>query len=111
MTIDDFRRIALSMPQAVEAEHMSHPDFRVKGKIFATIWPKEGWGMVKLKPDQQRDFMRIEPALFVPVKGGWGKRGCTNVKLEAAGEDSVYDALVAAWRNVAPKKLVEEADL
>jgi hypothetical protein len=111
MTIDDFRRIALSMPQAAEAEHMGHPDFRVNGKIFATIWPKEGWGMVKLKPDQQREFIRLEPAVFVPVKGGWGKRGCTNVKLEPAGEDSVYDALVAAWRNVAPKKLVDEADL
>ncbi|HEV3142249.1 MAG TPA: MmcQ/YjbR family DNA-binding protein [Gemmataceae bacterium] len=108
MTIDDFRRIALSMPQAIEAEHMGHPDFRVKGKIFATIWPAEGWGMVKLKPDQQRDFIRWEPAVFVPVKGGWGKRGCTNVKLEAAGESSVYDAMVAAWRNVAPKRLVEE---
>jgi predicted DNA-binding protein (MmcQ/YjbR family) len=69
MTIEDFRNIALSMPGASEKEHMGHPDFRVKGKIFATIWPNEDWGMVKLNPEQQHEFVRTEPKAFVAVKG------------------------------------------
>ena len=105
MTINDFRRIALSMPEASEGSHMGHPDFRVGGKIFATIWPDEGWGMVALTPEQQQDFVQDEPAMFVPVKGGWGRQGATNVRLESADAATVRRALVTAWRKRAPKKL------
>jgi hypothetical protein len=105
MTADDFRRIALSLPEAVESSHMHHPDFRVGNKIFATLGPGEAWGMVKLTPEEQALFVRTEPAVFVPVKGGWGRRGATTVRLENASEPSVYSALVTAWRKVAPKKL------
>ena len=108
MTVDDFRHLALSLPEAIESAHMGHPDFRVRNKIFATLWPNEALGMVKLTPDQQTLFVRSEPAIFVPVKGGWGRRGATNVRLEAANEASVRSALIAAWRNTAPKSLAEE---
>jgi hypothetical protein len=111
MTADDFRSIALSMPEASESAHMGHPDFRVMKKIFATLWPEENWGMVKLTPEQQREFVRAEPAIFKPVKGGWGRRGCTNVVLEVADETSLRSAMAAAWRNVAPKKLAEKYEL
>src|SRR5208282_565848 len=104
MTIDDFREIALSLPDAFESAHMGHPDFRVGGKIFATIWPDEGWGMVKLNVEQQQKFMDAEPEVFVPVKGGWGQKGATNVLLESADATTVRSALVTAWRNIAPKK-------
>jgi hypothetical protein len=107
MTIDDFRRLALSLPEVTESAHMGHPDFRVRGKIFATIWTEEGWGMVKLKPEQQASFRTIEPTVFVPVQGGWGQKGATHVRLEHADVTSVRNALVAAWRNVAPKRLAE----
>ena len=107
MTVDDFRRLALSLPEASEAAHMGHPDFRVRGKIFATIWPDDGWGMVKLKPEQQAMFMRDEPKAFVPVKGGWGRKGATNVRLESANPTTLRSALVTAWRNIAPKRLAE----
>jgi hypothetical protein len=111
MTADDFRRLALSLPEAVESSHMNHPDFRVRGKIFATLsYPGGDWGMVKLKPEQQRTFVSAEPTVFAPVKGGWGRRGATNVKLPAANEESVHRALLTAWCNVAPKRLVEELD-
>jgi hypothetical protein len=110
MTIDDFRRIALSLPEASEKSHMGHPDFRVRNKIFATIWPDETWGMVKLKPEQQKQFIRDEPKVFLPVKGGWGRQGCTNVRLEAASEPTVRSALLTAWRNAAPKTLAEELE-
>src|SRR6187455_2076168 len=100
-----FRRLALNLPEAVEQSHMGHPDFRVGGKIFATL-PKEAWGMVKLSPDDQRLFTRTAPDVFEPVAGVWGQRGATYVRLEAAEELTVRQAMVAAWRNTAPKKMV-----
>jgi hypothetical protein len=110
MTADEFRSLALSLPEATEESHMNHPDFRVRGKIFATLGPDEAWGMVKLTPVQQGIFIRTEPKVFEPVKGAWGKRGCTYVRLEVASEPSVRQALIAAWRNTAPKKLAQELE-
>jgi hypothetical protein len=110
MTANEFRSLALQLPEAEESAHMDHPDFRVRGKIFATLGPKEAWGMVKLTPEQQALFVRSESAVFQPVKGGWGKSGATQVILEDATEPSVRQALEAAWRNTAPKKLVKQFD-
>jgi hypothetical protein len=110
MTAQEFRDLALSLPEATEASHMGHPDFRVRGKIFATLGPDEAWGMAKLTPEQQTLFVRTEPNVFQPVNGAWGRRGCTYVRLEAATEPSVRQALVAAWRNTAPKRLVQQLD-
>lgn len=110
MTPDGFRRLALEMPEALEVGHMGHPDFRVRGKIFATLgYPDEAWGMVKLTSEQQEAFVSAEPTVFVPVKGGWGRGGATCVRLRAARTPSVRTALGAAWQNVAPRKLVREA--
>ena len=109
MTADDFRKLALSLPETAESAHMNHPDFRVKGKIFATLGPAgTDWGMVKLTPQQQTRWVALNPEVFAPVKGGWGRRGATNVRLPAATEDVVGPALVEAWGNVAPKRLVDE---
>jgi hypothetical protein len=85
VTDDDFRNIALSLPNASESAHMGHPDYRVRGKIFTTILPDEGWGMIKLTPEQQAIFVQAEPMVFVPVEGGWGRKGATSVRLESAG--------------------------
>ena len=107
----DFRRLALSFPEATENEHMDHPDFQVRGKIFATLgYPDERWGMVKLMPDQQVDFAIAEPEAFVPVKGAWGRRGATNVLLRSAKSASVKKALGLAWRSAAPKQLAEDLE-
>lgn len=89
---------------------MGHPDFRVRGKIFATIWPDAHWGMVKLTPAEQAILVQAEPAVFVPVKGGWGRRGATSMRLKAANKATLRSALVAAWRNAAPKRLAEQFD-
>jgi hypothetical protein len=111
VTADDFRRIALSLPGASESAHMGHPDFRVGGKIFATLGaPDEDWGMVKLTPLQQALLVQAEPAVFVPVKGGWGRRGATNVRLEPAQPATVRRAMVTAWQNVAPPALAEQLE-
>ena len=105
MTVEDFRRIALSFPDTVEASHMNHPDFRAKGKIFATLhYPDDGWAMVKLPPDQQQVFIESDPKVFVPVNGAWGRQGATNVLLKAAKEDTVRGALTFAWQSASQKK-------
>lgn len=111
-TVASFRRLALSMPEASEGAHMGHPDFRVKGKIFATLLPGDGqWGMVKLTPEQQRQFVTSNPGVFEPVKGGWGARGATQVRLAGVDSVTLRSAIITAWRNTAPKRLVEESGL
>jgi hypothetical protein len=111
MTAAEFRRLALSFPETAESSHMEHPDFRVGGKVFATLgYPSARWAMVKLMPDQQQDFVRAEPEVFVAVKGGWGRRGATNVRLKAVKKAALRKALEAAWRNTAPKRIVAKLD-
>lgn len=108
MTADDFRRIALSLPEALEVGHMGHPDFRVGKKIFATLgYPDDACGMVKLMPDQQALFVESSPKVFAPAKGTWGLHGSTVVYLPAAKPKSVREAMILAWRLVAPAKLAE----
>jgi hypothetical protein len=113
MTADEFRSLALALPEAIEQSHMGHPDFRVGGKIFATLGSPDGSrGMVKLTPEQQELFTQAKPEMFAAVPGGWGKRGATHVILDAADRGAVYDALLLAWRNTAPKRLAQRhADL
>jgi len=85
---------------------MNHPDFRVRGKIFATLgYPDDSWAMVKLNAEQQHEFVKTNPAIFSPVKGGWGRRGSTSVSLKKATKTVVKKALALAWRNAAPKGL------
>lgn len=106
MTASDFRKIALSLPEAEERAHMEHPDFRVAGKIFATLaYPDKSRGMVKLSPEDQHYFSKDYPDVFIPVKGAWGRRGATSVHLKPAKKDVLTRAIQAAWRNTAPKRL------
>ena len=109
MTTNDFRRMALALPETAEHAHMDHPDFRVRGKIFATLgYPAKGWGMVKLTPEQQHYFSKDNPNVFVPVNGAWGRRGATSVNLKAVSKETLQKAISAAWRNTAPKRLAEQ---
>ena len=109
MTAKDFRAIALSLPETEERKHMDHPDFRVAGKIFATLgYPDKTRGMVKLSPEEQHYFSKDYPDMFIPVKGVWGRRGATSVVLKAARKDILHRAIQAAWRNNAPKRLISQ---
>ena len=108
MTATDFRRIALSMPEAMESAHMAHPDFRVDGKIFATLgYPDEDHGMVVLPPEAQARFVKSDPAAFRPAKGAWGRRGSTCVCLETVDVPTLQRAMQIAWRKRAPKRLLK----
>jgi len=99
MNADDFRRIALSLEGAEEASHMGSPDFRVGGRIFATLASqRQGYGNLMLTPEQQAAFVDELPDVFLPVAGGWGKGGATHVRLTAANEDLLAGALRAAWK-------------
>jgi hypothetical protein len=107
MTVKDFRQIALSLPETEERAHMGHPDFRVAGKIFATLgYPDKTRAMVKLSPEDQHYFSRDHPEVFVPVKGAWGRRGATSVHIKAVRKEVLSKAIQAAWRNTAPKRLI-----
>jgi hypothetical protein len=106
MTSREFRELALSFPEAMESAHMHHPDFRVGGKIFATLgYPNENSATVKLSSDEQKEFVRSSPGVFTPAKGVWGRQGSTVVHLPPATIDIVREALAAACRNTAPKRL------
>ena len=106
MTVEGFRKLALSMPGAVESAHGNHPDFRAGGKVFASLgYPNDGFGMVKLTPEQQAAFMEKQPGVFEPCKGVWGLRGATSVHLVTATKTVLIEALAAALQEVtAPKR-------
>ena len=106
MTPAEFRRIALALPEAVEGAHMDHPDFRVGGKVFASLNADETRGMAKLTLPQQKRFVSELPGTFEPGPGAWGRGGATMIHLRPARKSAVLDALEAAWRNTAPKKLL-----
>jgi hypothetical protein len=99
LTPDDFRRIALSMPDAEEGSHMGSADFRVGGRIFATLAAeKQGYGNLMLDLEQQRMFVSELPEVFLPIPGGWGRMGITHIRLETANEDVLRGALQTAHR-------------
>ena len=99
MTIDDFRRIALSMEGAEESSHMGAADFRVGGRIFATLASaKQGYGNLLLDAERQTAFVEEMPAIFLPVHGGWGRMGATHIRLAKASEDVLAGALRTAWK-------------
>jgi len=103
MTENTFRKIALAMQGSIESAHMGHPDFRANGKIFATLHGDKKFGMVKLTPEQQQDFIGEHPEMFVPESGAWGRSGCTHVILNKAAEDVVGEAMTLAWQNTKNK--------
>jgi hypothetical protein len=99
MNASDFRRIALSFEGAEEGSHMGAADFRVGGRIFATLASiAQGYGNIKLTPEQQADFVRELPEVFLPIPGGWGKGGMTHVRLDQVTEDVLEGALRTAWK-------------
>jgi hypothetical protein len=111
MTPNEFRRLALGFPETEERAHMEHPDFRVVGKIFATLgYPEEGWAMIKITPIEQEMLVKAQPKVFNPCAGSWGRRGCTNVHLKAAKKPTLRRALEAAWRLAAPQTLTRQFD-
>jgi hypothetical protein len=122
MSPQDFRRIALGMSDAVESAHMGHPDFRVHGRIFATLHADNRYGMVKLTPDQQQQFVRDNPVTFEPENGAWGRQGCTRVLLapqrtrnarqgprsvNAVDEETLGEAITLAWQNTARSEVAK----
>ena len=99
MTANDFRRLALLLEGAEEGSHMGAADFRVGGRIFATLASvNQGYGNLMLSPEQQAVFVEEQPDLFLPVAGGWGRNGATHIRLAAANEDVLAGALHTAWK-------------
>lgn len=108
LTSAKFRAMALDLFEAVEGSHMGHPDFRIGGKIFASLGADETWGMVKLTPEQQAKVIKAEPDAYRPASGAWGRGGATIVTLKHAKVASVRAALASAWKNIAPADVTGE---
>jgi hypothetical protein len=99
MNAQDFRRLALLLEGAEEGSHMGAVDFRVGGRIFATLASlKQGYGNLMLSPEQQAAFVEEQPDLFLPIAGGWGRMGATHIRLASANEDALAGALRTAWK-------------
>jgi hypothetical protein len=110
MTAGEFRKVALSLPGAEERAHMNHPDFRVGGKIFATLgYPDAGWGMVRLSPEEQHNYLTSAPEVFSLASGAWGRQGATMVRLKAAKKTLLKKAIESAWEVAAAKAKTKRA--
>ena len=108
MTTAEFRQLALSLPEAIESAHMDHPDFRVGGKIFATLgYPDVEHAVVLLPPDEQARYLSDAAKVFEPAQGAWGRNGATAVRLATADRKMIKEALGLAWRKRAPKRLLK----
>lgn len=112
MTANQFRRLALGLPEATESSHMRHPDFRVCGKIFATLgYPDQNHGVLILTPEEQQLAVRGDPEVFAPAKGAWGRRGSTVIVLARAKSATLRARMKVAWRKAAPTRLINPGDL
>ena len=110
MTADQFRRLALALPETEERSHMAHPDFRVRNKIFATLgYPDTGWGMVRLSPEQQATIIRADPDVFRPAAGAWGRNGSTLVQLANARVTQLRPILRQAYENLISRESLKRA--
>ena len=105
MTPERFRDLVLELPQVEERSHQNHPDFRIGGKVFASLGPDGEWAMVKLTTELQARLVREQSEVFEAFNGAWGKQGCTRVHLRGARVGAVRDALSEAWKRTASKKL------
>lgn len=99
---EDVRALALMLPETVEGAHQGHPDFRVGGRIYATLWVDEARVVLRLPPELQSLMVEAEPDVFVPVPGAWGARGWTSLDLDMAEDETLRGALLTAWRATAP---------
>lgn len=109
MTAAKFRSIALSLDEASEGAHMGHPDFRVGGKIFATLgYPDADSGVVMLTAEEQEKFVRAQPKAFSPAAGAWGRRGSTVVRLDALDAATLRRVITLAWQTRAPQRLTRQ---
>lgn len=105
MTLEEFAEMALSFPESIQGSHFSTTDFRVSGKIFATLRPDKERGVLALSRGDQALLRETSGDMFEPVPGSWGEKGWTFVMLHAADPDAVRHAMAMAWKKAAPKSV------
>lgn len=103
---EDVRALAPMLPEASEGAHRGNPDFRVGGRVFATLWIDEARLVLRLTPEAQAAVIEAEPEAFDPVPGAWGTRGWTSLDLDACEEETLRSALLRAWHCTAPPGLI-----
>jgi hypothetical protein len=100
------RALALALPEVEEHDHWGRPSFRVRNKIFVTLWPDEQRAVLKLSRADQSALVQLDPKIFSPVPGTWGEQGSTNVQLARIERGLFQQVLYTAWCQVAPKRLI-----
>jgi hypothetical protein len=103
-TQEQFRKLALAMPEATEGAHFGNADFRVKNKIFATLGAGEGRAVLKLPVEEMHALIELDPNTFEGAKG-WAKSGWTKIALRNVSVAQLRELMDTAWREVAPKRL------
>ena len=109
ITAEEFRRAALSLPEAVERETWGHPTFRVRDKLFATLSDDGRLAGVKATREEQAALVAAAPETF-GVPAYVGRHGWVSVQLATADPDEVRELLVEAWRRTAPRRLLATYD-
>jgi hypothetical protein len=109
MTADEARAFALTLPGAEEKGHFDIADFRVRGKIFATL-PGPDRMVVRIEPADQAVLLAAESGTFSSAAGAWGLKGWTVVQLETVDRGVVHDLIISSWRRLAPKKVAAAYD-
>ncbi|GHM99539.1 hypothetical protein WSM22_10290 [Cytophagales bacterium WSM2-2] len=107
--VETARTLCLSLPEANEYDHFDKPAYRVKKKIFATLWLDDQRAVLKLSKAEQPELCEAYPTSVFPVKGAWGKLGWTYVDLSKVTETALKKLLMVAWTNVAPKMLIKKS--
>lgn len=111
MDAAEFRQLALSFPETTESAPLGVPEFRVRTKTFASLgYPEGERGTVKLTPRVQAEYLAADPHHVFLAKGARGQRGWTVVHLADANPEMLRAAIIAAWRNAAPRQLLREYD-
>jgi hypothetical protein len=108
VSIDQYRKLALSFPEVIELPHFHLASFRVKKKIFSTLSEQDKRVMVKLSTLDQSVFCAFDATIIYPVPGGWGTKGATYIDLNRIRKSMLEDALKTAYCTVAPKELAEQ---
>ena len=111
VTATQLRELALGLPGAEERETWGHPTFRVRDKIFASMYEGDDGviATVKASPEDQEALIGGDPQTF-GTASHVGRYGWTTIRLDRVDPDELRELVVEAWRRTAPKRAVAAFD-
>lgn len=91
------RRLIAELPGAVESAHHGHPDFRVGGRIFATLWPDQNRSVLRLAVEDADALAGSEPETYRLVSAR-GPVAWLSVDLGTVSAETYRALAEQAWR-------------